>query len=175
MARDVVHSLLQRIMPGSPLKGLFLACTLILIIICDSGIVISATTSIPMQGDPSEAPPDYAASRLVGTMKGRGSSIVVFENAKGEQTYYRTGEKYSDGSKIITVTADSIIVQLSDGSQVEYFVAPGAMGKPGTAAVGRPVVNSAASYIPPGDTASENSRVSRKKRHKKLRGSEQEE
>jgi hypothetical protein len=146
---------------------------LILIFLFDSSVVFSAATARLKQGDSSESPPDYSTSRVVGAMKVGGSSVVVFENAQGEQTAYRTGETFVDGSKIIAVNANSIIVKLSDGSKVEYFVTPVGAGKAGTPSTGRPVTANPAiaspppAYMPPPSTAKsepENGRVPRRKK-----------
>ena len=159
MKHCMVRGLFIISLPGNVLipllKWFAVACMLIFSLLFNTDIVLSATTAVPKQGDPGESPPDYATSRVVGAMKVGGSSVVVFENATGEQTTYRTGETFADGSKIVAVNANSIIVRQSDGSKVEYFVTPNGAGKAGAASTGRPVTASPAptspapSYIPP--------------------------
>ena len=173
IARDFFAPSLLSVLPVAPLKWLFLPCMLILIFFCDSSVVFSATTTIPKQGDSGESPPDYATSRVVGAMKVGGSSVVVLENAKGEQATYRTGETFADGSKIVTVKDNSIIVKLSDGSKVEYFVTQNGAGKAGTPSTGRPITanqataSSPPAYIPPPSPITNepvNGRVPRRKK-----------
>jgi hypothetical protein len=153
MKHCMVRDLFPISFPGnvriSLLKWLAVAGMLIFILLFDTGNVLSAATAIPKQSDPGESPPDYATSRVVGAMKVGGSSVVVFEDAKGEQTTYRTGETFADGSKIVAVHANSIIVRLSDGSKVEYFVTPIGAGKAGAAPTSRPVAASPVPASPP--------------------------
>ena len=173
-ARDFVAPSVLSVLPMAPLKWLVLPCMLILILYFDSSVVFSATTAIPKQGNSDEGPPDYSTSRVVGAMKVGASSVVVFENAKGEQTTYRTGETFSDGSKIVAVTDNSIIVRQSDVSKVEYFVTPNGAGKAGTPSTGRPVTANPATapppaYIPPPSSVSSepaSGRVPRRTRHR---------
>ena len=157
------------------LKWFAVACMLIFSLLFNTDIVLSATTAVPKQGDPGESPPDYATSRVVGAMKVGGSSVVVFENATGEQTTYRTGETFADGSKIVAVNANSIIVRQSDGSKVEYFVTQNGAGKAGTPSNGRPITanqataSSPPAYIPPPSSVSSepaSGRVPRRTRHR---------
>jgi hypothetical protein len=179
MTKEICTILLSRILPISSLKWFSVACMLVFSFFCDSDIVFSATTSVSKQSHSGESPPDYSASRLVGAMKIGGSSVVVFENAKGEQTFYRTGETFADGSKIVTVNADSIIVRLSDGSKVEYFVMQDGAGKAGIASPGRPATASPPAYIPPPSPSvtsdPESGRVPPRRKRYKTRNSEQEE
>lgn len=133
---------------------------------CLSMFIIAAALN-PSRCSAEGAPPDYSTMRLVGAMKAGGSSVVVFENAKGEQTSYRTGETFADGSRIVAVSGNSIMVRQSDGSQVEYFVSPSGAGKPGAASTGRPATDSPPAYIPPPKPATndpENVRVPRRKK-----------
>jgi hypothetical protein len=121
----------------------------ILVSILDPRCMFAAAASILKQNDTGEPPFDYTASRLVGAMKVGEGSVVVFENAKGEQTFYRMGETFPDGAKIVAVNTNSIIVKRPDGSKVEYFVSPGSAVKPGAASVGHSIPDSAATFIPP--------------------------
>lgn len=149
MVRDLITISLSGNVLIPLLKWLAVACMLIFFILFDTGNVLSAATAIPKQGNSDESPPEYSTSRVVGAMKVGGSSVVVFENAKGEQATYRTGETFADGSKIVTVKDDSIIVKLSDGSKVEYFVTQNGAGKAGTPSTGRPVTANPATALPP--------------------------
>ena len=166
MARDLFSISVSDSMLISLLKWFAQLCVIIVFIVFDAGIAHSATTAAQKKGDPGESPPDYATSRVVGAMKVGGASVVVFENAKGEQTFYRTGETFADGSKIVSVHANSIIVRLSDGSSAEYFVTPNGSGKPGAASAGRQVTASPPAYTPspsPVTSESERGRVPRRR------------
>jgi hypothetical protein len=176
MKHCMVMDLFTISVPGNVLilllKWLAPVCVLVLFFVFNTGIVHSATTAVPKQGDSGESPPDYSTSRVVGAMNVRGSSVVVFENTKGEQTTYRTGETFADGSKIVAVNANSIIVRLLDGSKVEYFVTPNGAGKAGAASTGRPVTDSPPAppaYIPPPSPVTNepaSGRVPRRTRHR---------
>lgn len=113
-------------------------------------VMFAATGSVSAQGTPDNAPPDYAAMRLVGSMGVGQSAVVVFENAKGEQSFYPAGRAFSDGSRILQVTDKSIVVRRPDGSSIEYFVSPAGAARPGIASPLRPVVESPAP--PPADS-----------------------
>jgi hypothetical protein len=177
LAKDLFSISLSSILPISPLKRFPVACMLIFSFFFNTDIVFSATTSVPKQSHSDESPPDYSASRLVGAMKVGGSSVVVFENAKGEQSFYRTDETFADGSKIVAVNVNSIIVKLSDGSKVEYFVMPDGAGKAGIASTGRPAIASPPAYIPPPSVTSEpeSGRMPLRRKRYKTRSSDQEE
>ena len=112
----------------------------------------------------SEAAPDYAASRLVGTINGGKSSGAVFENAAGEQKFYRKGETFLDGSRIIAVHPTSIRVKTPEGSVVEYMVTRGTSGKPGTTQAGMPVVEPQVVSNPRAAVDGERSKVPKRKR-----------
>ncbi len=79
--------------------------------------------------------PDYANSRLVGTLNGGGFSGAVFEDSSGKQQFYRAGETFADGSSIAEVKRKSILIRTADGNLVEYRVVG---GKPGRAPAVRP-------------------------------------
>jgi hypothetical protein len=87
-----------------------------------------------------EAGPDYSAGKLVGTMRSGSLSGAVFENASGEQKFYRKGVTFSDGSRIVSVDSESIVVRTPEGSSVEYLVTRGTSGRSGTAPASRPAV-----------------------------------
>lgn len=82
-------------------------------------------------------------------MKNSESSAVVFENTKKEQFFYRVGETFSDGSKIISVNDNSIMVRLSDGSYLECFVTQGAAKYAGTGSFANTPASDKPAFIPP--------------------------
>lgn len=87
---------------------------------------------------PLETGPDYRAGKLVGTMLSSGLSGAVFENAAGEQKFYRKGVTFSDGSRIVSVYSESIVVKTPEGTSVEYLVTRGTSGRSGTAPASLP-------------------------------------
>ena len=48
---------------------------------------------------------------------------AVLVDAKGEQTFYRLHERLLDGSQVIKVRSDSILLQRSDSTVYEIFIA----------------------------------------------------
>ena len=76
-----------------------------------------------------ETGPEYSASKLVGTMNSGNLSGAVFENASGEQKFYRKNVTFSDGSRIIAVSSESIVVRTPEGSFAEYLVTRGTAGR----------------------------------------------
>ena len=125
-----------------------------------AGLVVPVMLSASQADAPREATaalretgPDYSAGKLVGTMRSSGLSGAVFENTSGEQKFYRKGVTFSDGSRIVAVYSESIVVRMPEGSSVEYLVTRGTagtagtvgtVGAVGTAPASRPVVEAPA-------------------------------
>jgi len=59
--------------------------------------------------------------RLVGTMEGAPFSGAVFDDGTGTQTFYRLHELLPDGSKIVKIGNDRIVVKRPDGEIYELF------------------------------------------------------
>ncbi len=59
---------------------------------------------------------------LVGTIQSRNFSGAVITVAKGEQSFYRLGDKLPDGSQIVKVRADTILLKVADGSTYEMYI-----------------------------------------------------
>lgn len=97
--------------------------------------------SVPMH----ETGPVYSADKLVGTMNSGNLSGAVFENASGEQKFYRKNVTFSDGSRIIAVSSESIVVRTPEGSSLEYLVTRGTAGR----SVNMPLAPSAVEPPPP--------------------------
>ena len=174
VAGDAAILSLMSVRASVPLKWLVSACMITVVSSLNPVVAYSSADDNATQGSADKTPPDFSTMRLVGAMKIGRSAVVVFENAKGEQTSYPVGRTFSDGSKITTVNDRSIIVRKADGSAVEYFVAPGDTGKPGAVSVGRPVIDSPPPAYIPADSSDPDSNRSRRKRIK-VRNSEQEE
>lgn len=85
---------------------------------------------------------DPALYRLIGTIEGQDFAGAVFDDSSGGQKFYRLGEPMPDGSRIIKVQSDSIVLKRSDGSRYELFIR-GTKPQPF-----RPPVNAAPSVIP---------------------------
>jgi len=126
--------------------GIMFACLSLWVILPQ---VVQSAESKDAGTPVNEAGPDYSANRLVGTINGGKYSGAVFENATGEQKFYRSGETFSDGSRIISVHPTNIKVRTPEGSVVEYMVSRGTSGKPGTAQAGLPVAAPPVQYNPP--------------------------
>lgn len=71
---------------------------------------------------PSSSPTvESSVYRLIGTIEGDSFSGAVLEDASG-QAFYRINQKLSDGSQIIKVQRDKIILRRTDGSTTELQV-----------------------------------------------------
>ena len=63
-------------------------------------------------------PPGYS---LVGTIRSSDFSGAVVNVSKGEQSFFRLFEKLPDGSQLIEVRKDSIVLQGTDGLTYEMY------------------------------------------------------
>lgn len=59
--------------------------------------------------------------RLIGTIKSRGFTGAVLDNGTGGQVFYRLREQLPDGSRIVKVENNTILLKRSDGSLHELF------------------------------------------------------
>lgn len=66
---------------------------------------------------------DPSAYRLVGTIMADGLIGAVLVDAKGEQTFYRLHDQLQDGSILVGVHSDSILVERGDKTVYEIFIA----------------------------------------------------
>jgi type II secretory pathway component PulC len=66
------------------------------------------------------ATPSPSAPRLVGTVQGGPFSGAVFDDGTA-QTFYRLHEQLPDGSSIVKVRNDSIVIKKDDGVLYEVF------------------------------------------------------
>jgi hypothetical protein len=65
---------------------------------------------------------DPSGLRLVGTVMAGEFSGAVLGDAKGEQTFYRLHESLPDGSQIVKIQHDHILVRRSDGAITEMYI-----------------------------------------------------
>ena len=61
--------------------------------------------------------------RLIGTIMADGLIGAVLVDSKGEQTFYRLHEQLQDGSKVVGVQSDSILLERGDNTVYEIFIA----------------------------------------------------
>ncbi|MHB8844354.1 MAG: hypothetical protein ACYC7L_06345 [Nitrospirota bacterium] len=94
----------------------------------------------------SAATPSPSSPRLVGTVEGGPFSGAVFDDGTGVQAFYRLHEKLPDGSTIVKVRSDSIVIKKDDGLHYEMYTT-------GTA-------NSAATALPSPDLSPARPRTS---------------
>jgi len=101
---------------GFPLKTILPAIIRILFLaaafyfICLGGIHYSSTSFAATASSP----------RLVGTVQGGPFSGAVFDDGAA-QTFYRLHEQLPDGSYIVKVRSDSILIKKDDGVLYEMF------------------------------------------------------
>lgn len=61
--------------------------------------------------------------RLIGTIQSPAFIGAVIIDPKGEQSFFRIRDKLPDGSEIVEVRSDSILLKGADGSRYEMFIA----------------------------------------------------
>ncbi len=61
-------------------------------------------------------------SSLVGTIESGAFVGAVLSDAKGEQVFYRLKEKLPDGSQIVKVRADSILLKGANGTLYDMYI-----------------------------------------------------
>src|SRR5512137_964558 len=77
------------------------------------------------EGKGSSAAPaaeTYTTFTLIGTIEGDVFSGAVLADSTNQQSFYRMGQKLADGSQIVKVTRDSVVLRRSDGSTVEIQI-----------------------------------------------------
>ncbi len=94
-----------KIAPLPVIIGLYIFLSLILV----------ARTNAQPSTDPS-------GLRLIGTVMAGGFTGAVLGDAKGEQTFYRLHESLPDGSQIVKVQRDHILVRQSDDAVYEIYI-----------------------------------------------------
>jgi hypothetical protein len=90
--------------------------------ICLVGIHYSSTSFAATESSP----------RLVGTVQGGPFSGAVFDDGTA-QTFYRLHEQLPDGSYIVKVRSDSILIKKGDGVIYEMFTTGGTANSVATA------------------------------------------
>ena len=71
---------------------------------------------------PAPAEQSSADQRLVGTTEGAVFSGAVLMDSSGKQQFFRVNELLPDGSRLIKVKSESILVRRPDGRTYEVFV-----------------------------------------------------
>lgn len=66
-----------------------------------------------------------SAFRLIGTMEGKHLSGAVLQDTSGQQSFYQLYEKLPDGSEVVKVNTDSILLKRSDGAAYELYIGHG--------------------------------------------------
>jgi hypothetical protein len=95
----------------------------------------------------SASPADVpAASELVGTIVSGPFSGAVFDDGKGNQSFYRIHERLPDGSQIVKIGNETIFLKHPDGEMSEMFITG---GKGQTVAHSAPRPNPVPQYSPP--------------------------
>jgi type II secretory pathway component PulC len=114
----VFCSLIKTKRESAPVIGKTFALPLLLALLLSSVLFLADTAGAqPAQGlDPS-------SFRLVGTIMAEGLIGAVIVDAKGEQTFYRLNEHLQEGSKLVGVRSDSILLERGDNTVYEIFIA----------------------------------------------------
>lgn len=69
------------------------------------------------------APPQSSPYRLIGTIEGGGErSGAVVDDGSGAQTFYRVGQRLPDGSRLVRVRRDRVLLSKPDGTSGELIV-----------------------------------------------------
>lgn len=62
------------------------------------------------------------AYRLIGIIESSNFTGAVIDDSAGSQLFYRLRERLPDGSQIVRVKSDSILLKRSDGTSYELFI-----------------------------------------------------
>lgn len=84
-------------------------------------LVASASLCIGLGTPASSSAQPAGSPRLVGTVEGAPFSGAVFDEGSSGQTFYRLHEQLPDGSRIVKILRDSIVVKKTDGALYEIF------------------------------------------------------
>lgn len=85
-------------------------------------VVLTAAVFLPRQAPAQPAAPASTDHRLVGTVEGTVFSGAVFIDPAGQQQFYRINETLPDGSRLIAVRQESVLVRRQDGMTYEVFI-----------------------------------------------------
>ena len=87
-------------------------------------MAFSAAVVLLITSGMSDAQPAGSQTpKLIGTVEGGGFVGAVISDAKGEQNFYRLKEKLPDGSQIVKVRPDSILLMGADGTSYDMYIA----------------------------------------------------
>jgi len=103
--------------------------------------------------------------RLIGTIKSEALSGAVFNDAAGQQSFYRLNERLPDGSQVVKIYENSILLKGTDGVQYELFILhelKTAVPAPPTPDISRP---SPGTIMPERDAGQRPARVQRRGGH----------
>jgi hypothetical protein len=89
------------------------------ILLLMTAFMIIDLVSVPSLSAAAIAP--STPSRLVGTVEGAPFTGAVFDDGTGVQTFYRLHEQLPDGSYIVKVRNDSILIKKTDGVLYEIY------------------------------------------------------
>lgn len=97
------------------------ACFLVLQVL---GLVTGLGLLVTLPASAQSALPATSAAdhRLVGTIEGSGFAGAVLLDPSGDQQFFRINETLPDGSRLIKVRKESILVKRPDGMTYEVFV-----------------------------------------------------
>jgi hypothetical protein len=79
--------------------------------------------SVSAQSGPNAAPGSASSTyRLIGTVEGGSFTGAVLDDTAGKQSFYRLRELLPDGSRVVKVRSDSILLKQVDGTLYELFI-----------------------------------------------------
>jgi len=79
--------------------------------------------SVSAQSGPNAAPENASSAyRLIGTVEGGSFAGAVLDDTAGKQSFYRLRELLPDGSRVVKVRSDSILLKQADGTLYELFI-----------------------------------------------------
>lgn len=76
----------------------------------------------------AQSPTDPSGLRLVGTVISAGFAGAVLGDAEGEQAFYPLSATLPDGSRIVKIRKNHILLRRNDGSLSEMYISQGASG-----------------------------------------------
>jgi hypothetical protein len=104
-------------------------------------IALSFSLSALISANRADAQSSAAqTSSLIGTIQSGGFIGAVLSDAKGEQVFYRMKEKLPDGSRIVEVRSNSILLKSADGTFYDMYISSKAVASSNSGALSASVV-----------------------------------
>jgi hypothetical protein len=85
-------------------------------------LLVLAFLGVSGRPSPAQPAPEPQALQLIGVIESDQFAGAVLTDSAGEQTFYRMREELPDGSRIVKMENDHIVIKRSDGTSYELFI-----------------------------------------------------